>query len=150
MKIITTKKYAQLNSLPGDPGLPPGIDNRMIEENAGFEKDLDRRGEKGFLEINIDWDQLLSSHMDLGYDASPSMEAVSGNVPAKIDYTFDYVQGYDGISYPENIRITQAIIIFNNTKINVDDEDLLYRLKEDYEDLIKEDIKRDVSDVDLY
>ena len=146
MKIIRTARY---NNLPGDPSLPPGVTNRMIDENAGGGIGSDMYGQQGFFETVVNWDVLMESHLSLGYDVTPAMDAIDGEVSVALYYTFDYIQDDMSEFSPTNIRVTQANLKTRTGNVAVDDEDLLYRLKEDFEDQIINDIKRDASYLEL-
>ena len=147
MKIIRTARY---NDLPGSPDFPPGVSQRDVDENA---RDIvgsdDMYGQQGFFETNINWDALMESHLSLGYDVTPAMDAIDGEVEIEIYYTFDYIQDAMYGYTPTNIKVTQANLKTRMGNVAVDDEDLLYRLKEDFEDKIRNDIKQDASHLEL-
>ena len=126
----------------------------MISENAGTGEDPNVYNQQGFLETSVDWDALMQSHLSLGYDYTLDMDMIQGVVPVEIYYTFDYVLG-DLMKYsPTNINITQAIVSFNGQKIVIsgksgEETDLLYRFKEDFEDVIVNDIQNDAANLEL-
>ncbi len=145
MKIIKTAQY---ESFSPDPGLGYGVTERDISDAAGTGGNTDRHNEQGFLEVDIDWGALMDSHISNGYDVTEEMDAIDGVVALNLYYTYDYIQ-----SNPENIRVTKAVISLGksrgNIKIGVNDEDLLYHLKEDFEEHIIKDIKDDSVDFEL-
>lgn len=59
MKEIKTDNYnikmSQFNSIPGDPGYPPGVTNRTIDEQFGSPEEETDSGVDVF-EITRDWD----------------------------------------------------------------------------------------------
>lgn len=145
MKIIKT---ALFESLSPDPGLGYGVAERDVSDAAGTGEDTDRYGEQGFLEVHVDWDDLMESHISNGYEVTLEMDAIDGIVFLDLYYTYDYIQ-----SNPEKIKVTKATINLGKTKgdakIGVNDEDLLYHLKEDFERDIIEDIGSDSVDFEL-
>ncbi len=141
MKIIKT---ALFESLSPDSGLGYGATERDISDAAGTGENTDSYGEQGFLEVDVDWDKLMRSHLSNGYDVTKEMDAIDGVVSISMYYTYDYIQ-----SVPEKIKVTKAVISIGRVKVGINDEDLLYHLKEDFEDYIAKDIRRDSVDFEL-
>ena len=145
MKIIKTSQYEALSP---DLGLGHGATERDISDAAGTGESEDSYGEQGFLEVNVDWDDLMESHIGNGYDVTEEMDAINGMVFLDLYYTYDYIQ-----SNLEKIKVTKAVITLGKSrgdaKIGINDEDLLYHLKEDFEDHIIKDISRDSVDFEL-
>lgn len=142
MKIIKTAQY---DALAPDPGLGYGVTERDIADTAGTGENTDRHNEQGFLKVNINWDTLMESHIGLGYWDTAAMAAIEGVVPVELYYKFDYKFDNFGENIPSNIEITQIIIFHGDKKTIISnnddmDVDLLYRFKEDFEDVIIKDI----------
>lgn len=154
MKIIKTAGY---DGISPDPGLGFGITERDIDDDAGTGEEPVIHNQQGFLEINVDWDALMESHISNGYDVTPEMDAIDGVVPVALYYTFCNSQDSMFENNYKNIKITQVIITVGGGRIIVSDksdseldEDLLYRFKEDFEERIEKDINVDGTSVGLY
>lgn len=154
MKIIKTAKYDRISP---DPGLGFGITERDIDDDAGTGEEPVIHNQQGFLEINVDWDALMESHISNGYEVTPEMDAIDGVVPVALYYTFYNSRNSMFENNYKNIKITQVIITVGGDKIIVSDksdsefdEDLLYRFKEDFEERIEKDINVDGTNVGLY
>lgn len=72
MKIIQTsnflKKQAQFGSLPGDPSLPPGVTNQMIDKQFGSEEPKNYSEQSGEYETQVDWEILTRELVNASYD----------------------------------------------------------------------------------
>jgi hypothetical protein len=106
MKEIKTnsylKKEAQLD-LPGDPGLPPGVNDRMIDErfDGGDSFSQDHKDNKGEIEIGTNWAEINSEMASLGYDTTGVPTEGQGVV--NLQYLYDYTIN-DGNIEVSNIR----------------------------------------------
>ena len=149
MKIIKT---AQFEALAPDPGLGHGATEVDISDAAGTGMEIDSHDEQGHLNANVDWDALMESHLGLGYWDTNIMAEIEGVVPVELYYTFNYkFDNFTG-NVPSNIEITQIIVFYGNKKIVISkdsgddmDIDLLYRFKEDFEDVIIKDIENNLK-----
>lgn len=146
MKIIRT---AQWNDLPGPTDLPPGTTHRMIDENAGTGEDPDLHKQETYYEVTVDWGKLMDSHVDNGYDIGEVMDSINGIVELAMTATFDWELDPISGHSPSNIRVIAARISVGGSSIPVVEGDILYRLGEEFDELIIEDIKNNAGDMDL-
>ena len=109
MKEIKSRKYAKIEktsqvSLPGDPGLPPGVTERMISDSAGDGEDNSKYGQQGFAEIDVNWGEFADWYESAG-DVFPLPN--TGIDTVAIDFKYDYIENW-GESDPQNIRVVSA------------------------------------------
>lgn len=80
MKKIKTdnyvKKQAQFGDLPGDPSLPPGITNNMIDEQFGDATDLIEKTAKDTFELERNWDEYAAWYRPERHEVLPSGSAL--------------------------------------------------------------------------
>ncbi len=154
MKIIRTAEYERISP---DLNLGYGITERDIDDDAGTGEGPAVHNQQGFLEMYVDWDALMESHISNGYEVTPEMDAIDGIVSVALHYTFCNFQDSMFENNYKSIKVTQAIITVGGDKIIVNeksgselDEDLLYRFKEDFEEQIEKDISVDGTSLELY
>ena len=90
MKIINTsnflKKEAQ-SRLPGDPGLPPGVTNYMIDKQFEEPEISDYSKQSGEYEARIDWNKEINELVNAGYDVRGLPQQGIGHI--KVYYQYD-------------------------------------------------------------
>jgi hypothetical protein len=93
MKIIKTdnflKKEAQFNGMPGDPGLPPGVTNRMIDEQFGDGGSEEYTKQSGEHEFQVDWATETTELINAGYDVQGLPQQGIGNLVIYYEYDAD-------------------------------------------------------------
>lgn len=90
MKIIKTanyiKKQAQYGDLPGDPSLPPGVSNRMIDEQFGVDDSTDYSKQAGEYEAKINWTETTTNLINAGYDVRGLPQTGAGDIIMYYEY----------------------------------------------------------------
>ena len=83
MKEIKTIKYlkkeAQGGELPGDPSLPPGVTQQMIDERFKEEIPIYRNNIEGEIEIPVNWSKINSQMKSLGYNIDGAILSVTSS-----------------------------------------------------------------------
>jgi hypothetical protein len=106
MKIVKTnrflKKQAAFGDLPGDPGLPPGVTNQMIDQSAGIDDGTDYSKQSGQFEAKIDWQKEVTELINAGYDVRGLPQQGEGNLIVYYEYDADVINGQVGI---QNLRL---------------------------------------------
>jgi hypothetical protein len=108
MKEIKTDRYlrkeAIYSDLPGDRSLPPGVDQRMIDER--FEGTDPSGGKKqGEIEIPVNWTNTNRDMARLGYDTTGVPTEGNGNI--HLDYLYNYEKDIDGTLIIGDIKIRE-------------------------------------------
>ena len=93
MKVIKTanflKKQAQYGDLPGDPGLPPGVTNQMIDKQFGDNEPTNYSKQAGELETKIDWTRTTTELITAGYDVRGLPQTGMGDIQIYYQYNAD-------------------------------------------------------------
>ena len=113
MKIIQTKnflkKQAQFGgSLPGDPSLPPGVTNQMIDEQFGGEESTDYSTQSGEFETKVDWGKETTDLINAGYDVRGLPQQGVGDIIAY--YTYDAEVFGEDVEI-QNLRVSDIKIL---------------------------------------
>lgn len=92
MKIIKSLSYLRKEaqwSLPGDPNLPPGVTQRMIDDQAGPPEDIspDLRGES---EIDVNWAEFNEWYNTGGEPLPGDIGARVNSSPIWLEYMYSY------------------------------------------------------------
>ncbi len=108
MKEIKTDRYlrkeAIYSDLPGDPDLPPGVTQRMIDER--FEGTDPIGGKKvGEIDIPVNWVNVNRDMAQIGYDTTGIPTEGNGNI--HLDYLYDYEKDIDGSIRIGNIKVKE-------------------------------------------
>jgi len=92
MKIIQTKNFLKKQAqfgrdLPGDPGLPPGVTNQMIDERFGGKEDYrNYTKQSGEFETKVDWGKETTELINAGYDVRGLPQQGPGDIIAYYEY----------------------------------------------------------------
>ncbi len=108
MKEIKTARYIKKKaiwSLPGDPGLPPGVTEEMISEHAGDYEEEPEIRQEGESEINVDWNRFNQWFSEGGSLFSGDMGNRIDPSIVKIEYTYVYDKNNDQIKDIKPIRL---------------------------------------------
>ena len=97
MKKIKTssyiKKEALWGDLPGDPGLPPGVSNQMIDEQFGGPEPVESSKQSGEYESNIDWEKETMELVSLGEEVDGLPQRGIGDIIFYYEYDSDDLYG---------------------------------------------------------
>ena len=154
MKKIKSKRYIQLektsqfgrfNGLPGDPSLPPGVTNRMIEENAGGFDDGPRTG-KGQSSVNVNWAEFGKWYLTGGESLPPPFGHYGDSSIVNIDYEYEYEPSSEQIS---KIISTHASEQRNRQEIPIASLSVREAILEYYSDSIEQDIRDEEGESEL-
>lgn len=154
MKIIKTDNYIKkAQGLPGDPGFPPGVTQRTIDEQAGGEYvNEDITGVEGEYYGSVNWDQFMDWYVDGGEDPDPVWEAIHGNVEVQLYFTYDYKKDYRmGRFFVSNVVPKSAKILYPNKNQFefITDPRIASSLTEYLSNDIEEYIKNNISNLEL-
>ena len=138
MKEIKTANYIKKEaiwSLPGDPNLPPGVTQRMIDDQVGPDFD-EVDNQKGETEIDVNWPEFnewfitggASLPGDFGTRAEPSS--------VWIEYTYSYDYNTEEAGDVKAIQLKDY-----KTGQIITDPDILEAFVDYYINNIKSDIK---------
>lgn len=146
MKEIKSKRYIQLQKrgqinmgLPGDSSLPPGVDQRMIDEH--FESpEEDIVTNSGETEVEVNWPDFSQWYISGGEPLPAPFDHYQDKSIVTLYYKYQYDYGLDESSDISPIRATEYR---NGQVIPITDQDLVDALFEydPYVDKIKHDIK---------
>ena len=129
------KKEAQMGQLPGDPNLPGGVTNKMIDDqSSGPEESISN--EKGESDVEVDWETFRDWYAT-GGEPLPDiyLKRISPVSAVNMIYTYNYDNNTNEIS---NINVISGKDYDKNASIY--DRDVLDALIEYYGDQIKKDI----------
>jgi len=139
MKIIQTdsylKKQAQFNDLPGDPSLPPGVTNRMIEQHSEGGDVSDLSKQSGDYEKKVNWAEETRNLINAGYDVMGLPQQGLGEIIAYYEYDAEIYGSEVTIS---NIRLLDIKVLRGNQYQGLTVSD--HRTKEGLFDGMKDEI----------
>ena len=107
MKIVKTdnylKKQAGYGDLPGDPGLPPGVTNQIIDNQfEGVDDGTDYSKQSGQYESKVNWAKEVSELINAGYDVRGLPQQGEGNIIVYYEYDAEVVNSQVSI---QNLRL---------------------------------------------
>jgi hypothetical protein len=136
MKIIKSASYIEKEgqwNLPGDPSLPPGVTQRMIDERYNGPED-EQSEETDEVYVDVNWPDFLKWYSETE-DEIPSMfSGREGSTLVTFNVSFEHT------SYDNSIKIKDVLSVFDEaTKTPITDPKISSALQDYcYSDIIKE------------
>ena len=107
MKILKTANYLNKESQFRDFNLPPGVTDRMIEEQFGGEEETESfPKQSGEYEAQINWEKETNDLINVGYDVQGLPQTGYGTI--KVYYTYD-AEVYNGEATISNLNLSDMM-----------------------------------------